>query len=97
MGQVTSGPRTRRHRGHRRRTNNSDRDPLYGIGREAGGLNDFAATHLTNKCDDRLVGAGVGMWQSVDVKRPPYGPRPNDAKKRVWTDHFFVGAVLRVE
>jgi endonuclease/exonuclease/phosphatase family metal-dependent hydrolase len=78
-------------------TNNTDRQPLYGIGREAGELNNFAATHLTNKCYDRLVVAGAGTWQSVEVKRPPYGPRPNDANKRVWTDHFFVGAVLRVE
>ena len=31
------------------------------------------------------------------VLRPPYGPRPNDANKRVWTDHYFVGAGLRVE
>ncbi len=78
-------------------TNNSARQPLYGVGREAGELNNFAATHLTNKCYDRLVVAGAGKWESVEVKRPPYGPRPNDTNKRVWTDHFFVGATLRVE
>ena len=42
-------------------TNNTDRQPLYGIGREAGELNGFAATHLTNKCYDRLVVAGIEM------------------------------------
>ncbi len=29
---------------------NTDRQPLYGVGREAGELNAFAATHITNKC-----------------------------------------------
>ena len=78
-------------------TNFSDRKPLYGVGREAGELNAFAATHLTNKCYDRLVLAGVGEWAGIEVLRPPYGPRPNDANKRVWTDHYFVGTTLRVE
>ena len=78
-------------------TNNSDRQPLYGVGREAGELNNFAATHLTNKCYDRLVVAGTGKWAAIEVLRLPYGPRPHDTNKRVWTDYFFVGAVLRVE
>ena len=78
-------------------TNNSDRTSLYGIGHEAGELNGFAATHLTNKCYDRLVVAGAGKWTSVEILKPPYGKKPNDANKRVWTDHFFVGATLRVE
>lgn len=78
-------------------TNNSDRGSLYGFGREAGELNGFAATHLTGKCFHRLVVAGAGKWAGIEVLRPPYGPRPNDANKRVWTDHSFVGAVLRVE
>ena len=65
--------------------------------REAGELNGFAGTHITNKCYDRLVVAGAGKWAGIDVLRPPYGPRPNDANKRVWTDHYFVGAGLRVE
>ncbi len=78
-------------------TNNSDRKSLYGIGTDAGELNGFAATHLTNKCYDRLVVAGAGKWAAIEVLRPPYGPRPNDANKRLWTDHYFVGATLRVE
>ena len=78
-------------------TNFSDRKTLYGVGREAGELNAFAATHLTNKCYDRLVVAGVGEWAGIEVLRPPYGPRPSDANKRVWTDHYFVGATLRIE
>jgi hypothetical protein len=78
-------------------TNNTDRRSLYGAGRDAGELNAFAATHLTNKCFDRLVVAGAGKWAGIEVLRPPYGPRPNDANKRVWTDHYFVGATLRIE
>ena len=78
-------------------TNTSDRKSLYGIGDEAGELNAFAATHLTNKCYDRLVVAGPGSWKSIEILKPPYGKKPNDANKRVWTDHFFVGAVLRIE
>lgn len=78
-------------------TNDSDRQPLFGIGRDAGELNGYAATHLTNKCYDRLVVAGVGKWADIVVLRPPYGPRPNVSNKRVWTDHFFVGATLRVD
>ena len=78
-------------------TNNTDRQPLYGIGREAGELNGFAATHITNKCYDRLVVTGAGKWAAIEVLRPPYGLRPNDANKRVWTDHYFVGAGLRGE
>lgn len=81
-------------------TNDSDTAPgqsLYGVGREAGELDGFAATHLAGKCFDRLVVAGAGAWTAIEVIRPPYGPRPNDANKRVWTDHFFVGATLRRE
>jgi hypothetical protein len=78
-------------------TNNTDGQPLYGIGREAGELNGFAATHITNKCYDRIVVAGVGKWMGVEILKPPYGKKPNDANKRVWTDHYFVGAGLRVE
>ena len=78
-------------------TNNSDRQPLYGIGREAGRLNDFAATHLTNKCYDRLVAAGAGKWAGIEILKPPYGKKPDEANKRGWTDHFFVGAVRSSE
>lgn len=78
-------------------TNFSERLSIYGIGQEAGELNGFAPTHTTNKCYDRLVVAGAGGWKSIEILKPPYGKKPNDANKRVWTDHFFVGAVLRVE
>ena len=76
-------------------TNNSSRESLYGLGNDAGELNGYASTHLTNKCYDRLVVAGNGNWIGIEVLRPPYGRKPNDANKRVWTDHYFVGAVLR--
>ena len=70
---------------------------LFGVGREARELGVFAATHLTGKCFDRLVVAGVGSWTKIEIRVPPYGKRPNAANKRVWTDHFFVGATLHVE
>ena len=76
-------------------TNNSNRAPLYGIGREVGELNGFAPTHLGGKAFDRLVVAGAGSWSAVELRKPPYGTKPNDANKRVWTDHFFVGATLK--
>jgi hypothetical protein len=78
-------------------TNNSETGkPLFGLGSEAGELNGFAATHLTGKCFDRLVVAGTGRWAAVETRRPPYGPRPNDANKKAWTDHYLVGATLVV-
>ena len=78
-------------------TNNSSRESLYGLGNDAGDLNGYLPTHLTSKCYDRLVVAGVGKWVGIEVLRPPYGAKPNDANKRVWTDHYFVGATLRIE
>lgn len=76
-------------------TNNSNRAPLYGIGHEAGELNGFAATHLSGKAYDRLVVAGPGSWSAVEIRKPPYGKSPNAENKRVWTDHFFIGATLK--
>ena len=76
-------------------TNNSSRESLYGLGNDAGELNGYASTHLTNKCYDRLVVMGNAKWIGIEVLKPPYGRKPNDANKRVWTDHYFVGAVLR--
>jgi hypothetical protein len=76
-------------------TNNTNvKTALYGLGTEAGALNQFAATHLSNKCFDRLVAVGPGHWTAIDVRRPPYPHKPNDTLKRIWTDHFFVGATL---
>ena len=75
-------------------TNNTSRESLYGLGNDAGDLNGYAPTHLTNKCYDRLVVAGVGKWAGIEVLRPNYGRKPNDTNKRVWTDHYFVGATL---
>lgn len=75
-------------------TNNSSRESLYGLGNDAGDFNGYAATHLTNKCYDRLVVAGNGKWIGIEILRPPYGRKPNEANKRVWSDHYFVGATL---
>lgn len=70
---------------------------LFGIGREANELNGFAATHLAGKCFDRLVLAGTGSWTGIEIRRPPYGKRPNNLLTQVWTDHFFIGASLRLD
>ena len=43
----------------------------------------------------RFVVMGDAKWTGIEVLKPPYGRKPNDANKRVWTDHYFVGAVLR--
>ena len=76
-------------------TNNSSRESLYGLGNDAGDLNGYAPTHLANKCYDRLVVMGNAKWTGIEVLKPPYGRKPNDANKRVWTDHYFVGATPR--
>lgn len=78
-------------------TNNSDTKggaSLFGIGQEAGALNQFAPTHLTNKCYDRMVLSGPGHWSAVAIRRPPYPQKPNDSLRRIWTDHYFVGATV---
>ena len=41
-----------------------------------------------------LARLGNAKWTGIEVLRPPYGRKPNDANKRVWTDHYFVGATL---
>lgn len=78
-------------------TNNSSRESLYGLGNDAGDLNGYAPTHLANKCYDRLVVAGNANWIEIEVLKPPYGRKPNDANKRVWTDHYFTGATLKLK
>ncbi len=78
-------------------TNNSSRESLYALGNDAGELNGYASTHLTNKCYDRLVVMGNAKWTEIEVLKPPYGRKPNDANKRVWTDHYFVGGTLETK
>ncbi len=75
---------------------NSDQTPLLAVGTEAGALNRWAATHLTGKAFDRLVAIN-GIWSAAEVKRPPYGKKPNDLNKRLWTDHFLLGATLSTQ
>ena len=53
-------------------TNNGSRESLYGLGNDAGELNGYASTHLTNKCYDRLVVAGNANWNEIEVLKPPY-------------------------
>jgi len=70
---------------------------LFGVGIEAGEQINFRGTHLTNKAFDRMVLLGPATWRDVEVKKPPYGTRPVAELKRVWTDHYLLGATLRVE
>jgi hypothetical protein len=67
---------------------------LFGIGAEAGEHGGFRATHLTNKAYDRLVLLGPAKWLDVEIRKSPYGTRPIAPVKRVWTDHYLLGAVL---
>lgn len=68
---------------------------LFGVGRESGELLGFSATHLDGNPYDRIVLVGTGMLLNAGVQRPPFGGRPNNATKRVWTDHFAMEATLR--
>jgi hypothetical protein len=67
---------------------------IYGIGQEAAPLHSPAATHLNGQSYDRLVLVGDGAWNSTQIRRPPYGRKPNKSLTRVWTDHFALEAVL---
>lgn len=68
---------------------------LFGPGSEAGEKIRFVGTHLTNKPFDRLVLLGPGTWSNVELRKPPYGNRPTAPLKRIWTDHYLLGAELR--
>ena len=67
---------------------------LFSVGAEAGEQVGFAATHLANKAFDRLVLFGPGKWSAVEIRKPPFENRPAAPLKRVWTDHFLLGATL---
>jgi hypothetical protein len=69
---------------------------LFGSGTEAGERIRFAGTHLTNKPVDRLVLLGPATWDKVEIRKPPYGTRPAAPLRRVWTDHYLLGAELRL-
>lgn len=69
---------------------------LFGVGTEAGAQIGFKGTHLTNKAFDRLVLLGPAAWQAIEIRRPPFGNRPPSDLKRVWTDHYLLGATLHL-
>lgn len=77
-------------------TNNSTKASLWGFGQEAAELNGYKETHLIRQPYDRLIVAGIGRWTAIEIRRPPYGTRPNDLNKSLWTDHFFIGATLQI-
>lgn len=67
---------------------------LFGLGVEAGDSVDFKPTHLNRSVYDRMVLLGPGLWRNVAIRPPPFGNRPAASLKRVWTDHFVLGAEL---
>jgi hypothetical protein len=69
---------------------------LFGAGSDAGERANWPATHLSNHPFDRLVVDGAGSWSDVVIRRPPYGVRPTAAVKKVWTDHYLLGARLHL-
>ena len=70
---------------------------LFGVGIEAGEQAGFRGIHLVNKAFDRMVLVGPATWHDVEIRKPPYGTRPIASIKRVWTDHYLLGAALRLE
>jgi len=70
---------------------------LIGVGKEIGLLNGFAGTHLARKPFDRMILAGRGHWISAEIRQPPYGNKPNDLNKRLWSDHFLLGGVMSTD
>lgn len=69
---------------------------VFGPGIEANEQVRFSPTHLTKKPFDRLVVLGPAEWGNVQVVPPPYGSRPSAPVKRIWTDHYLIGATLRL-
>jgi hypothetical protein len=55
-------------------------------------LTGWAPTHVTNKTFDQIYSSVRPT--SAEVLRPPYAPRPNDATKQLWTDHYLLDAAL---
>ena len=61
--------------------------PLGSINEQLG----WPATHLGGKGFDYIFSsAKLGMGR---VEIPPYGRKPNDLQKTLWTDHYMISAV----
>lgn len=65
--------------------------PARDIGADTG----FQATHLDGRPYDRIIVIGDNVKvSSLTIQRPPYGKRPNDSNKLLWTDHFYIQAQI---
>lgn len=62
--------------------------------REVGEINGWQPTHLRRQMFDRILYQLPLQASEVAVVRPPYGPRPNDTLKTLWSDHFLVKCVI---
>ena len=56
-----------------------------------------AKTGLFGKALDHIYVSPSITIKTVQIKQPPYGKKPNDLNKRLWTDHFAVTAVVDVK
>lgn len=60
--------------------------------------NDYPGTHLDGSPYDRIMVFGQNVRAgNLVVTRPPYGKRPNDLNKLLWSDHFLVSGTIRWE
>lgn len=75
--------------------NYGERSPLFNFGSEVNQANGYAATHLSGRAFDRMTASAPAKWSEIEIVAPPYGRRPNDHLKQIWTDHYLVGARLR--
>ena len=67
----------------------SEQAPVQDVGFKFGS----PGTHLDGKPYDRIIVIGDGVKiEGFGVKRPPYGKRPNDTNRLLWSDHFLVHA-----
>lgn len=74
--------------------NCSSRSPVFTFGTEVNRLIGYQGTHLNGTPIDRMVASSNTRWSAAEVVAPPYGPKPNNHLKRVWSDHFLLVATL---
>lgn len=75
-------------------TNSGGRKPVFAFGTEINELNGYQGTHLSGRPFDRMATSSGARWSKVEIVHPPYGRKPNDLQKKLWTDHFLLGGVL---
>lgn len=66
------------------------RGPALALGRDVLEPLRWPYTHSSRLTLDHMIAVGNATWENPIVSRPPYGPRPNEPNKVLWTDHFAV-------